>query len=206
MYKYFLFTLLLLGTLPCASVAQPTSWEWNYLRQLEANRTTSGNHFYKTVSALSDPVALGIPATCITIGLINKDASLKQKGIYLAGSFAANAVVTHILKTAINRKRPVESDPTFTTVVAAGSRSFPSGHTSEAFSMATAVTLSFPKWYVAAPAYTFAGLVGYSRMYLGVHYPTDVIAGAVLGTASAWCLYKANRWLQRKKTVKRSQD
>lgn len=205
MNKHFLFTLLL-SSLHFLSIAQPQGWEWNYLRQLESNRTVSANHFNKTISDLSDPVALAIPTTCLAIGLVNKDASLKQKGVYMASSFAANVIVTHISKNLINRKRPIERDPTFTTVVGAGSRSFPSGHTSEAFSMATSVTISFPKWYVAVPAYTFAGLVGYSRMYLGVHYPTDVMAGAVLGTASAWCMHKANQWLQRKKTVKRAQD
>ena len=192
--------------LSCQSFAQATGWEWNYLRRLEANRTNSGNQFYKTVSDVSDPIALAIPTACFTIGLINKDVSLKKKAVYMASCFATNAFATHIVKIAINRKRPVEKDPNFTTVVAAGSRSFPSGHTSEAFSMATSVSLSFPKWYVAVPAYSFASLVGYSRMYLGVHYPSDVIAGAILGTASAYGMHKANQWLQRKKIVKRARN
>lgn len=159
----------------------------------------SGKQFYKTISLLSDPVALAIPASCLTIGLLKKDIALKQKSLYMASSFAVNALTTHLLKTTINRKRPAELDPSFTTVVAAGSRSFPSGHTSEAFSMATSVTLAFPKWYVAAPAFTFASLVGYSRMYLGVHYPSDVIAGAAVGAISSWGMYKANQWLQQKR-------
>ncbi|ULT24063.1 phosphatase PAP2 family protein [Sphingobacterium sp. E70] len=40
---------------------------------------------------------------------------------------------------------------------------------------------AYSKWYVVAPSLLWAGSVGYSRMYLGVHYPTDVLAGAVLG-------------------------
>jgi len=45
--------------------------------------------------------------------------------------------------------------------------------------------MAYSKWYVIAPSLLFAGSVGYSRMYLGVHYPTDVATGAALGTSTA---------------------
>ena len=61
------------------------------------------------------------------------------------------------------------------------SSSFPSGHTASAFAFATAVTAEFP--LLAVPLFGLATLVGYSRVHTGVHYPTDVIAGATLGFA-----------------------
>lgn len=57
--------------------------------------------------------------------------------------------------------------------------SFPSGHTSSSFAFATAVFANNKKWGIAA--YILAAVIGFSRIYLGVHYCTDVLAGAVLG-------------------------
>lgn len=185
-------------------VAQPANWEWNYLRKLEQYRTTTGIHFNQFISDASDPLALAIPAAFFIKGVIAKNQNDKSRGIYLAESFAANVAFTYLLKKTINRKRPGETDPTFSVLTTASSRSFPSGHTSEAFSLATSLTIALPKWYVIAPAYTFAGLVGYSRMYLGAHYPSDVIAGALVGSGTAWLSYQINKKIvQRKKSTPR---
>jgi membrane-associated phospholipid phosphatase len=83
------------------------------------------------------------------------------------------------------------------------SASFPSGHTSIAFATATALSLKYPKWYVIAPASIWACSVGYSRMNLGVHYPSDVFAGAVLGAGSAFLTYKINEWFWEKQHHKK---
>ncbi|WP_256604704.1 phosphatase PAP2 family protein [Sphingobacterium multivorum] len=70
----------------------------------------------------------------------------------------------------------------------AGGYSFPSGHTSSAFATASALSRAYSKWYVVAPSLLWASSVGYSRMYLGVHFPSDVLTGAVLGTGAAFAL------------------
>ena len=80
--------------------------------------------------------------------------------------------------------------------------SFPSGHTSFAFATATSLSIKYPRWYVIAPSYLWAGAVGYSRMNLGVHYPSDVLAGAMLGAGSAWLTCKVNDWYWKKKNNK----
>lgn len=74
----------------------------------------------------------------------------------------------------------------------------PSGHTSLAFATATSLTLKYPKWYVAAPSYFWACSVGYSRMNLGVHYPSDIVAGALLGAGSAYLTYLVNDFFRKK--------
>lgn len=62
--------------------------------------------------------------------------------------------------------------------------SFPSGHAAAAFGLAVLIALRFPK--AALPALFAASLVAVARVYLGSHYPSDVVAGAVLGGAGTW--------------------
>ena len=67
--------------------------------------------------------------------------------------------------------------------------SFPSGHAATSFAAATALSFAWPRW---APAfYLLALAIGFSRVYVGVHYPLDIVGGAALGIAVATAL----RWL-----------
>lgn len=68
----------------------------------------------------------------------------------------------------------------------AASHSFPSKHASVVFGFATAVALTAGRWYWALLALAAAALVAWSRVYLGLHFPSDVLAGALAGVTSAW--------------------
>lgn len=118
----------------------------------------------------------------------------------MVGALALNTGITYGMKYAINRQRPYDRYEDINPVLTSGSPAFPSGHTSTAFTTAMNLSLAIPKWYVAVPAFTWASAVGYARMHLGVHYPSDVLMGAVVGAGSAWLSHKANMWLQQRKT------
>ncbi len=182
--------------------AQKSGWEYNTLRNLADNRSDSKNTFYKNISKLNNPVCLASPATMFITGLIKHDNTLKKKALYVTESLAASQALTWALKLTVSRERPFVNDPTFIPVVYAKNKSFPSGHAAESFANATALTIACPKWYVIVPAYGWATLVSYSRLYLGVHYPTDILGGAIVGGGSAWLMYKLNKWMHSSKKDK----
>lgn len=169
------------------------------LKNINQNRNQkldkSLNFFSKSVY----PVSLAAPLSMIGAGLIQKDKNLQRQGLTSLTSLTVSMGTTYVLKKIIARERPYEKYPFITPYYIENDPSFPSGHTTAAFSTATSLSLTFKKWYVVVPAYTWASTVAYSRLHLGVHYPSDVLAGAVIGAGSAWICYKANRWLQRKK-------
>ncbi|MBI4945043.1 MAG: phosphatase PAP2 family protein [Bacteroidetes bacterium] len=114
-----------------------------------------------------------------------------------AGSLTASIITTG-MKYSFNRVRPFETYSFIIKKSDAGSPSFPSGHTSSAFATAALLALAYPKWYIIAPSFLWASAVGYSRMELGVHYPSDVLVGAIVGTGSAWLMWKINKWMSKK--------
>ena len=91
----------------------------------------------------------------------------------------ASATANLAVKSLAHRRRPERSREDARGVAMPASSSFPSGHTASAFSFATAITSETP--WLALPLFGVATLVGYSRVHAGVHYPSDVIAGSVLG-------------------------
>lgn len=148
------------------------------------------------VSETTIPVSIGVPVVMGAVSLINGDKVLLKDAIYLGLASGINLGLTYGLKYSVGRQRPYVAYPDLIVPdLYESSPSFPSGHTSSAFATATALSLKYPKWYVMAPAFAWAGYVGYSRMHTGVHYPSDVAAGAVLGAGSAWLTFQLNRWL-----------
>ncbi len=88
----------------------------------------------------------------------------------------------HLVKKLIRRPRPFTLQPALDTVIPhPGSFSFPSGHTASSFAAATAIFMYDKK--LGTAAYIVAALIGFSRNYFGVHYPTDVLAGALFWRA-----------------------
>lgn len=136
-----------------------------------------------------------VPAGSLLYGLISGDEKAKHSSFDLFLSLGANMLVTDLMKKSFNRTRPGDKYPDMIYPVSPTTdMSMPSGHTSMAFATATTLSLQYKKWYVTVPAYAWAASVGYSRMYLGKHYPSDVLGGAALGIGAGY----ASHWLNRK--------
>jgi membrane-associated phospholipid phosphatase len=155
------------------------------LLDLAAHRTPEQTKLMLFLSNTNDYVDYGVPAGLLVAGIIRKDRDMRENAGYIASSTAISFGLTLLLKHIIQRPRPFVKNLKIVSVYRARATSFPSGHTSTSFATATALSMAYPKWYVIAPAMLWAGGVGYSRMYLGVHYPTDVTGGALLGAGTA---------------------
>jgi len=102
-------------------------------------------------------------------------------------AFVAERLIYTVLKKKLKRRRPPAAIPGFKSLIVPSDEfSFPSGHTSAAFLFSTLCCLWFGA--VALPLFAWAAVVGLSRVLLGVHFVTDVIAGALIGTTVALVL------------------
>ena len=154
------------------------------------------------VSNTSSFISVGFPSVLMLKGLWTHDKQTQKESLYMFETLGISSVITLAAKYTFNRERPFQEDSLIIKASSGGSPSFPSGHASLAFSFATSLSILYPKWYVIAPSFAWASLTCYSRMYLGVHYPTDVIAGAIVGSGSAFLCYKLNKWMQKGKKKK----
>jgi membrane-associated phospholipid phosphatase len=169
------------------------------LRAINSPQELPSDDFFRFISDSEPYVMFAVPAGMATAGFIKQDKTLIRNACTGLAAIAINGGVTLILKYSVNRDRPFVTYPDIIQKSKAGSPSFPSGHTSSAFATATSLSMAYPKWYIIAPSYAWAGTVGYSRMHLGVHYPSDVLAGALIGSGCAYLTYKVNQKLLKKK-------
>lgn len=119
-----------------------------------------------------------------------------QVFLFVAASALVASLVTTALKFAVGRERPpsIVLDPEPLMDVPTTS-SFPSGHASTSFGCAYALARLAPR--LAVPAFVLATLISISRVYVGAHYPLDVLAGAVLGAGVARALLTLRASLRR---------
>ncbi|MBK7367358.1 MAG: phosphatase PAP2 family protein [Candidatus Eisenbacteria bacterium] len=113
----------------------------------------------------------------------------------VAFACASAGVVTTALKVSAGRFRPHESSDPGRFEPFSGHDSFPSGHTTMAFSLAAALDAETRTPWVPAVLYPAATLTAWSRVRDRVHWPSDVVAGAAIG---GWVSYRADQWAQRR--------
>jgi undecaprenyl-diphosphatase len=156
-----------------------------------------------------DATALGgVAWLTFTIGVVSVFLWLDDKPrlmVFALAATASGAVVSLILKSLFNRPRP-DLVPHLARVYTS---SFPSGHSMLSaivyLTLGSLLAAAMPnvrlKLYVLSVAVLLTTFVGLSRVYLGVHYPTDVLAGWLAGLVWALFCWLAARWLQRLENV-----
>ena len=122
----------------------------------------------------------------------------RRIGLTCAISMLIGLVVVNLaVKPAVARVRPYEFIETLERIIGAQlDASFPSGHTTHSLACAWVIFRRAPRRY-GVPALALAALIGLSRLYVGVHYPTDVLAGALIGIACAEAAMRIERRIPR---------
>ena len=136
-------------------------------------------------------------AFILMIGLFSRfKKTCWKKIVQVSLAVLLAAFISYSLKHILSRERPFRAYDTVKKLTRGGSPSFPSGHTVEAFAVATSIALLFRRRKIQIPVFIWACLVGYSRMALGVHYPSDVMGGMLIGIIVALGVnYGLRNWI-----------
>jgi undecaprenyl-diphosphatase len=175
--KYTLLAISIAGLMVCV----------RFMPQLDliASLQQAGNTTVTTVlQFISDTitfVSFGVPLVMLALG---ERGSEKKKSrlsfLYVGLSIGLAGLVSYLIKKTTSIPRPYEIDVRIAQLSVGGGYSFPSGHTTEAFASAIAIIFLYRNVRWAIPMLLWASTVAFSRIYLGVHYPFDILGGILI--------------------------
>ena len=162
-------------------------WEISLLNWFQNIHTSFGDKFWGIITLFGAKGLFWVVLSLVIL-LTVKD---KRVGWTMVGALFIDVLLCNvILKNVVQRNRPFwifPDIPLVDGVAVPDDYSFPSGHTGASFAAATALFARNKKWGV--PAFVLAALICISRMYLFVHFPTDVLAGVVIGVFAGICSF-----------------
>ncbi len=179
-----------------------SDYDISFLRLIHHNRIKDIDNLLYLISFTTTFVSITLLIIILFVSIKLKSSELQNKFFKVLAILIISATLSLTLKSLIFRERPFITYPDIEQISEAGSSSFPSGHSLEAFAMALAISMLFPKKKIIIPVFVWASLVAYSRIALGVHYPSDILAGIILGLLISYLtlvLYNYLEW-KRKKT------
>ena len=176
------------------------SWDIEAFRLINGWNSSFGDQIMWLVST----VWFWIPFYALTLFFIYKKVGWKETGLVLIAIALmitlSDQTASSLLKPNVKRYRPckVEANLDFEVHIVNNrcgkNYGFVSSHAANFFGLATFLALFFRNWKVSGLAFFLTALVAYSRVYLGVHYPGDVIGGGVVGVSAAlvsWLLFRS---------------
>jgi membrane-associated phospholipid phosphatase len=174
---------------------------------LRRHRSPALDGVAKVFRQLGTAEAFGVAsAGVLGAGLVSGDGDVKRAGVRMVASFVVTAGTTTILKHLIGRSRPEARKGAFDfDPFADGQVSLPSGHTAIAFALATSLADDIDEPVATVALYAIAAGTAWSRLNDERHWPSDVLAGALIGTTSAkfvsgrWTVFgiRSPEWIRR---------
>ena len=161
---------------------------------IRRGRSDTLTNIFDNVQPLGNEYAIGIVGTFYLWGEIFKDPRAKSTALdSIAASGIASGLIVNATKYLVGRARPTDGKGAYDFQTFSGHDSFLSGHTTEAFTLASVITEHYDAWWVKVTAYGLAGTVGYARLNNNRHWTSDVLAGAVVGTYVGKTVVRFNR-------------
>ena len=203
--KFFLSVFLFLNLLNPFSFSQdttdykePSNPDVSIFRAINNSRTKTLDKVVFVTDKSLIPVSILTAPVLFTVSRLNENYYDENSSVLCALSEVTSSLFTFGIKKLVKRPRPYtilkdvkrnKNDLAFTDPY-----SFPSGHTSTAFSMATSLTLRYPdNAMLITGLYFYSSVIALGRIYLGVHYPSDVLGGMLVGAGSAALIYSLRK-------------
>ena len=175
-------------------------WEFRILDFIQGLRTPFGDAVMPIVTALGNTGIFWIVLALVLLAI----PKTRKTGIVVAAALCFDVVLCDgILKHLFARVRPCDINTSIQLLISRPKDfSFPSGHTAASFASVTALYFAKERklWI---PALVLSCVIAFSRLYLYVHYPTDVLGGLAVGLVSGYLGYKTVEFVRKRREVKR---
>jgi hypothetical protein len=169
----------------------------------EMRHHTGDNTFLTQVERFGVQYAAGVVGGFYLVGTLTDDENARQVAQdSITASLIASGIITPAIKLVAGRSRPRDEAGVYHfKPFSNGNSSFPSGHTTEAFAVASVIANHYDETWVTCTSYSIASLVGFARVYHRAHFASDVVAGAMIGTLVGKSVVAHNAELRKGKLV-----
>ena len=186
---------LVTGVTTVGIVSVGLLWDEEIGRDSQKDRESGKDQTLDKIGLLGTGVSLGVIGGLWIGGkLTDSPRAVDTAMDCIESSVIASGIITPSIKFIVGRERPGNGDAFKFDPFTSFSSSFPSGHTTQAFAVASVIAANYDDHpWIGATALTIAGVVGYSRINANQHYASDVLAGAAIGTAVGWSIVRRHR-------------
>ena len=166
-----------------AGIAGVMAFDEHLSVEIQERRSPATDRVSRWTTNLGTTDAFVISGALVAGGVVFKDSNVTSMGREALEASVFTGLLSTVAKRAFGRKRPIDANDRTAFELGSSNQSFPSGHTTEAFTLASVIAARSSGWIVPSLAYTAACLVAYDRVNDRQHFPSDVVAGAALGVS-----------------------